>query len=781
MVIDMFKTGVGASVIRKEAADKVTGKAKYTDDFHEVGVMTAALAVSTCAHGIIKSIDTSKALAVPGVRAVLTGTDIDVLCGSVIEDRPPLAHGKVRYYGEPIALVVAETEFHAVRAAALIKAEYEALPVIHSAEQAVQKDAALVHEELGSYVKPVEDVYPEPNTNICDREKIRKGDIVKGFFESDVVVEAKFDLPQADHVAMETRAAQASISADGTVYLRTASQGPHEVKKILSKLFSLDEGKVIVETPLVGGGFGGKAAVQLEVLAYLASRAVGGRKVRIINTRENDMAASPCKMGLHAYMRMGVSRDGSIQAAEMIYLLDCGAYADIAPRLAKSIAADCTGPYHIDNVSCDSVCVYTNHPYVTSFRGFSHSCYTFCVERMMDKLAKAVQLDPAVFRARNLVKPGQTTPTQVKLTESLLGDLPACLDKLKQLVNWEEGIRIDVGGNKIRAKGLSCFWKTSNSPTDAVSGAFISFNPDGTVNLNVGCVEIGPAQKTTMAQLLSEALNMDIDRIHVNMDVNTRYSPRHWKTVASMTTFMLGNAILQAADDIIRQLKNLAATVMKCTPEELDIADGRVFLKSDPAMHHVFKDLAHGYQFDNGNSVGGQLLGSGSYIMGDLNYLDKDTGKGKSGPYWTVGAQCVEIEYDTKEHNYRFIKAATVLDAGKVVNPAMAAAVVRGGMNMGLGQASREYFEYDPAGKVLDTSLRTYKVMHFGETPDFLVEFVETPNLSGPYGVRGIGEHGTIGIPAALANALSASAGVEMDALPLIPENIWLAVTGGEV
>jgi CO/xanthine dehydrogenase Mo-binding subunit len=239
----------------------------------------------------------------------------------------------------------------------------------------------------------------------------------------------------------------------------------------------------------------------------------------------------------------------------MTFLIETGAYADIGPRLTKAVIADCTGPYNIDNVSCDGLCVYTNHPYATSFRSFSHASLTFCVERTLDKLAKALGLDPAELRRKNVLVPDQTSPTQVKITRSNLGDLGACIDRLKTLVSWGEGDRLDIGGNKVRAKGIACFWKTSNSPTDAVSGALINFNPDGSANLNVGCVEIGPMMKTTAAQILSEALKMDINRIHVNMDVNTAYSPRHWKTVASMTTFMLGRAVCEAAEDVTRQLK----------------------------------------------------------------------------------------------------------------------------------------------------------------------------------------------------------------------------------
>ncbi|MGE4485702.1 MAG: xanthine dehydrogenase family protein molybdopterin-binding subunit [Oscillospiraceae bacterium] len=775
----MPKTGIGISVIRKEACDKVTGDAKYTNDYISVGTLTAKMVAATCAHAEIQEIDTSEASALPGVRAVLTGDSFPVLCGPLLEDMPPLARGRVRYYGEPVSLVVADSEFAAAMAASLIKIKYKPLPVLSSPQTAIEPGVVILHENNGNYKAVVEDVYPEPGTNICDRKQIRKGDIAKGFAESDIVMKASFSLPKSDHIAMETRTAQAKISADGTVFIRSSSQAPHGIKKLVSRVFGIEEGKVIVEVPLVGGGFGGKAPVQLELLAYMASKAVGGRAVRIVNSREDDIVSSPCRMGLEATVKLGAAKDGKLKAAEMTFLVDTGAYSDIGPRLAKAIAVDCTGPYNIENVSCDCLCVYTNNPYATSYRGFGHASHAFCVERMLDKLAHALRMDPAEIRIINSLMPNQLTPTQVKVTASNLGNLPSCIDQLKALINWDEGTRIDMGGNKIRAKGIACFWKTSDSPTDAVSGTFISFNTDGSINLNCGCVEYGPGMKTTLAQILSEKLNMDIDHIHVNMDVNTKYSPKHWKTVASMTTYMAGRAVLRAAEDVIKQLKSLAAVVLKYPPEDLEIEDEKVFLKSDPSIFLPFKALVHGHQYQSGNSVEGQILGRGSFIMGDLNYLDRETGKGKAGPYWTVGAQAVEVEFDTKEYTYRLLRAATVIDAGKVINPAMAEALVKGGMCMGLGLGSREYFQYGSGGNVLDTSLRTYKVMHFGETPGYLVGFVETPEVDAPYGARGIAEHGIIGIPAALGNALSAASRAELDELPLLPETIWRIKTGG--
>ena len=758
---------------------KVTGQAKYSDDFISNGILSVCMVTSTYAHAEIKNIKTDEAAALSGVKAILTGSDFSILCGPLIEDRPPLAREKVRYYGEPIALVVADSEFTASKAAALIQVEYSPLTVINSPSEALNKNAPILHEQMILYHLTNQDIYPELSTNVCDRKKVRKGDIESGFADSDIILESTFKLPQSDHIAMETRAVHARIDADGTVFIKTSSQAPFSVKKIISRIFNIDQGKIIVEVPFVGGGFGGKASIQLEILAYMASKAVGGKEVKIINSRENDIVSSPCRMGLEASIKLGATKGGMLQAVKMTYLLDTGAYSDIGPTLIKAIIVDCTGPYNISNVWCDALCVYTNHPYVTSFRGFSHASSAFCIERMMDKLAHALQMDPAELRAKNALLPENTSPTQVKITSSNFGNLTACIDQLRTLINWDEGTQIEAGENKIRVKGMACFWKTSNSPPDAISGVFLTFNTDGTINLNCGCVEYGPSMKTTAAQILSEKLKMDIDHIYVNMDVNTKYSPEHWKTVASMTTYMVGRAVLRAAEDVIKQLKSLASVVLKCPPEDFEVKNEKVYVRHDPSLFLTFKDLAHGYQYPNGNSVEGQILGRGSFIMGDLNLLDQETGAGKSGPYWTVGAQAVEVEYDKKEYTYRFVKAVTVLDAGKVLNPKMAEGLVKGGMCMGLGLGSREAFSYDKDGRVLDTSLRTYKVMHFGETPQYLVEFVETPQIDAPYQARGIAEHGVIGIPAALANALSLAAQVKLDELPLTPETIWRIKTGG--
>ncbi len=769
---------IGKDAIRKDAWEKISGRATYTADVSSPGLLHGVLVTSTCAHGNIKSIDYAEASKMPGVKTILIGASYSILTGSVLKDRPPLAIGKVRYYGEPVALVVAHSAAEAKAAAAKVKVYYEELPTVNSPSEAIKPDSPLVHEYLYQYVKVIPEVYPEANSNIVHHTKIRKGDMNQGWSDSEIIVEGTFSLPMADHIAMETRCARAEILPDQQIIIHTASQGPFPVRKLISEHFAVDLGKVVVHVPLVGGAYGGKAPVDLEYLAVMASRAVGGQPVIVANTREQDIASSPCKLSMEAKIKLGAKKDGTLTAGEYTFIVGTGAYADTGPRMANSMAMNCTGPYKLDNVWCDAYCVYTNHTYATSFRGFGHTSMTFAVERMMDKVAASLNMDSLELRRINAITPGQSSPTQLMMTASNLGDVPACIDKLKSLIKWEEGQLVDMGGSRIRAKGAACFWKTSNSPTDAIASAVVIFNSDGSVNLEVGAVEIGPATKTTLAQILAERLKIDFNKIHVEMEVDTRTSPHHWKTVASMTTFMVGRAVEEAADDAIRQLLSMAATVMRCSPEDLDLDFGRVYLKDNPNFYTEYADIAHGYKYKNGNTVGSQVIGRGTYVMPHLTPIDRETGKGKPGPYLTPGAQAVEVELNTADYTYRIIKAATVLDAGKVLNPKAARGVVMGGMSMGLGLATRESFIYDQEQKLQTTSLRTYKVLRIGEQPEYLVDWVETPNAIGPYGARGLAEHGILGIHAALTNALSKASGVELDQLPIYPELIWKKVEG---
>ncbi|RFB13381.1 xanthine dehydrogenase family protein molybdopterin-binding subunit [Bacillus sp. HNG] len=763
---------IGKSVIRKEAFDKVTGRAMYTADEQSVQTLHVKMKTSPYGHAKIVSIDDTLAKNIPGVKAIILGRRDFPLTGEEIRDRPPIAVETVRYYGEPVALVVADRPKIAKKAAELIDVKYELLPVINHPSEALKEDSPIIHPNLADY-EIIGTAYPTPNSNISNTTKIRKGNMNLGWNQSEVIVEGTYKFSPSSHAAMETRSATAEIKPDGYVYITTSSQAPFMVKKLLSIYFNIEVGKIVVETPFVGGGYGGKAPVQWEILAYLASKAVGGRRVQLTYTRKEDLTTAPCHVGLEAKVRIGCTKEGSIKAAEMVYLFDGGAYSDKAIDVSRAGGVDCTGPYHIENVWCNSLCVYTNHPYGSPFRGFGHSEVLFAFERTMDKLSKELGMDPLELRKKNAILPGHTTPTQVVLNRSNVGNLPACIDRLKELINWDQGQIEEVNERKIRVKGIACSWKTSTIDTDASSGVILTFNPDGSINLMSGVVEIGTGTKTVLAQILAERLKLSIDKIHVRMKIDTQTTPEHWKTVASRGTFMGGRAVLEAAEDVIRQIKDIAACVLRTSTEDLEVANGKVFLRDDPKVSLDFKEVVYGYKFPNGNTIGGQIIGRGNYVIRRMTKLDPNTGAGQPGPEWTVAAHAVEVEYDKRDFTYQLKKAVTVVDIGTVLNHKAAVGQVMGAMSMGLAYAGRETFIFDHLGRITNPQLRTYRPIHYGENPDYLVDFVTTPQIDAPYGARGVGEHGLLGMPAALANSLTLAAGVELNELPVTPELIW--------
>jgi CO/xanthine dehydrogenase Mo-binding subunit len=763
-------------MIRQDAWLKVEGKAHYNDDGYPISCLQARLLTSAFAHAQILSIDVSGAYAVPGVRAVITGRDSVILTGSILQDMPILAAEKTRYFGEPIGIVVADEEWQAAQAVKNIKVEYQPLPVVNTIEDALRSYPTLVHPNLIQYVHTVPDVYPEENSNIANRVKIRKGYMTQGWEDSAVVVEAEYHIPQANHAFMETRNARAQILPNGQVLIHTANQAPHATRSLLAKYLNLSENNIIVEVPFVGGAYGGKINPHTELLAYIASRAAGGQEVRVALTREESFFSTACKIGAKAIIKLGANKAGKLQALQADYYIDTGAYCDSTPIMTKAIAVSCSGAYHIPHIQCDSLCVYTNHVFTTSFRGFGHGVSTFAIERTMEKLAEKMGMDPSQLRLLNVLREGNDSSTRVPLTKSNIGDITTCINRLKEIMEWNKGVCTEVSENIIRAKGMACFSKTSTTPTDASSSAIITFCSNGSINLNCSVIECGQGMTTSLPIILAQRLKVSPDKITINLNVNTHSHPAHWKTAASMSTYMAGNAILSAAEDAINQLKTNAAIALKCTPDDIEIDNERAFLKENPSKYLGFKDIASGVKDSNGNASGGPVIGRGHFIMKHLSGLNKDTGEGQPGPHWTVGAQAVEAEYDKTEHTFRLVRAVTVIDAGHVIYPEGATGQILGAMNFGLSNTTREINAYAPNGELKTTSFRTYKVMHYAENPSYIVEFVETPNINGPFGARGLGEHGLLGMPPALANALGKAANVQLDALPITNEALWYAV-----
>lgn len=770
---------IGTSLPRKDGLDKVHGRVRYTDDEHPPGMLYAAMLTSPHAHAKIISIDCSEARHAPGVRAVVTGEDYAIRLGLYLGDKFPIARGRVRYHAEVVAAVVADSEAEALAAIRLIQVQYEPLPLVRTPKEALREDAPILHEEMADYAH-IDAILPEPGSNVANRTKIRKGDVEQGFQEADVVIEEDFSLPPGDHVAMEPRVAIAEILADGQVIIRSATQAPFGVRSLMSIFFGIPTGKLTIIAPRLGGGFGGKAGIQLEGLAYLLSKSVGGRPVRVANSREQDLCSSPGRMGLQATVKLGATQDGKLTAADLLFLFDSGAYADYAVNISRAAAIACTGPYRVPNVRCDSLCLYTNHPFATAFRGFGHIELCFAIERAMDLLAEKLGIDPLELRLINAIQAGDTTPTNSVLDENT-GDLQECLRRTAELIDWQVGPRITVSDTKVRAKGIGCLWKAPAIPPNTDAGAILTFNEDGSVNLNCGTLEIGQGTHTGLAQLVAERLQCEPAQVHVTWEVVTDRSPHDWATAASRSLFMAGRAALEAADDALRQIKQIAAIPLRVPADDLEVADGRVFLPDEPEIGLPLSEVVLGYVYPNGNSIVGQVIGCGKYITRRLSGIDPESGEGHPALEWTLGAQAFEVELDLSDGAYRIVKATCCMDVGKVVNPQLARGQITGGMGMGIGYTVAEGFCFDSRERVVNGVLRDFKIPRFGEVPEFSIEFLETPQRDGPYGLRGLGEQGIVGVPGALANALSRAAGCALNDLPLTPERIWRRMlTGGE-
>ncbi len=762
---------LGVSYRRKDGPEKVHGRIRYTDDSRVAGMLFAAVKRSSYAHARITAIDIEEAAAIPGVRGVFTGEDFSVRVGLYLGDKTVLAKERVRYYGEPVAAVVADSERIAEQAVRAITVSYEQLPIISSPRAALAADAPILHPEMDEYAH-IPAIFPEPGTNVGHRTTIRKGDPDGGFAAAAVTVEGHYEFPPGDHVAMEPRIAIAEVTPDGQIIVRTSSQSPYGVRSIMSATFGISPGKITVIAPAVGGGFGGKAGIQLEPLAYLLSRSLGGRPVRLANTREQDLVSSPGAPGLQSRVKLGAKADGTLVAADIEFLFDSGGYADYAVNVARAAGYSCTGPYRIPNVTADSLSVYTNHPFATAYRGFGHIEMSYSIERTIDLLAEKAGIDPVEIRLRNAIRAGDSTPSQ-NVLDANTGDLDACIRRAADAIEWSGPEPIPHGEEVYRAKGVAAFWKAPAIPTFTDAAAVITFNEDASVNVVTGAVEIGQGIFTGIAQIVAERLGIDLDSVHPVMETSTDRSMHDWTTAASRTLFMVGRAVLAAVDDATRQIREVAAQPLRCPPDDLTVADGRVFLTDDPEVGLPLSAVVTGYVYENGNAIGGPIVGRGSYIARHLSNLDPTTGKGRPALEWTLGAEAVEVEVDRQTGKYRVLRAACAMDVGRVINPQLARGQVTGAIAMGIGYSTREAFAFDSRGRVLNEKLRDFKILRYGEHPEYIVDFIETPQKDGPYNARGLGEQGLIGIPGALAAAVSRAAGGQINTLPLTPELIW--------
>jgi len=772
---------VGGNHPRPDAYDKVTGEAQYVHDMALPGMLHARIRTSPHASARIVSIDVSRAAALPGVYVVLTGAELDHQLGLYMADKRILARSVVRYQGDPVVAVAAQTEAIAAHACDLVQVEYEPLVPVLDPEAAISEGAPLVHPDLHTYSHMKGVFFPVPHSNIAHHQKIRKGDVERGFAESDCVFDNSFDNPPVQHVPLETHAVIARALTRGRMDVITSAQSPFTVRNILAHTFGVPHNNVRVRIPCVGGGFGGKAGIHLEPLAYMLSSRAGGRPVKIVATREEEFNTLPSRQGLKTRIKTGVTREGKLVAIKVQYLWDAGAHADYGVNVGRAAATAGAGPYSVPHCHVDSLVVYTNKVFGTAFRGFGHLEVMWGVERNLDIIAHQLRIDPHEMRQRNFLRPGDTTITGEVFTENH-GRPDLCLEQVAGAIGYatrpgrgQTPTRVPAG--KVRGYGIASLHKAPAMPVFTSCSCVIHFNEDASVRVLISGVDYGQGTYTALAGIAAQELSIPVEKVLVTFDQDTGTQPYDWQTVASRFAFMGGNAVIQAARDCLDQLRQTAAQVLHSPVDDLVCDNETIYVRHNPHQRLSYRQLALGYTFDDGNSIGGPIIGRGRYIAQGLTHLDPQTGQGKAAINWTYGAHGVVLEVDTETGDIEVVHIASSFDAGKVLHAGMCRTQVEGGVMQGLGSSLIEGFKFDEQGRLLNPSFVDYKIPTVKDMPRQMSQFfVETPQLDGPHGARGIGEHPMIAVPSAIGNALFDALGIQFHQLPLTPERVYLTI-----
>lgn len=765
---------VGKSVPRNDVLEKVTGAATYTDDVQfGPGLLYCRVVRSPHPHALIKKIDASKALKLPGVKGIVTGADYDELIGLYLKDRNIFAREKVRFIGEPVAAIVATSEQTAEKAVGLVEVEYELLQPVLDPVFGASAEAPLIHPDLGKYEHP-NFIFPEPGTNIANHFKIKKGDVEATWPQCAAVVEHTFHIPQVQHVPIEPHIAVAKAEENGQVTLWASTQSPFAQRALLAKSLHISESDFRVIAPLIGGGFGCKAGVTMESVPVACALKFKGHPIKLLLTREEEFYTNFVRQGLVITVKVGCDQDGNLLALKNTMYWDGGAYTEYGVNVTRAGGYSSTGPYDVPNVQTDSICVYTNHPVGGAYRGFGMAELHTGIDQAMDMLAAKIGMDPVEFHKRNCVQGGDVLATGMTIHDV---GVKECIEKVAQALDWGTKETPSAPG-KLRGKGIALAWKAPAMPPNAGSSALVKMNSDGTVTVGVGGQEIGQGTFTAMAQIAAEALGVPYEAVKVSGPIDTRYSPYEWQTVASRLTWSMGNAVRNAALDARKKILDIVAEAWNEKPENLDIKDGYVISYKSEESVSIKDIVVYGLPKPNDQGwIGGPVVGSGSFMPTYVTGLDAETGQGdRAVVHYTTGAEGVEIEIDTATGRIDVLRAACAFDVGKAINPEMVRQQMEGGFIQGLSSALYEEMKL-VNGVTRNPSFVDYRIATAIDVPEKIDTFIiEHAQDDGPFGARGIGEHPLVPTIAAVAAAIYDATGIRVTDPPFSAEKVYLAL-----
>ncbi|HEY3302065.1 MAG TPA: xanthine dehydrogenase family protein molybdopterin-binding subunit [Candidatus Binatia bacterium] len=723
---------VGQSVARVDGVEKVTGRAKFTGDLVIPGMLHGKILRSPFPHARIRSIDASQAEALPGVAAVLTARDISDT-KPFYSGRPVIAIDKVRYVGEPVAAVAADTLRAAEEALALIQVEYEELPPAVGLDAALAEGAPLVHDDAAG--------------NICGHERVEKGNVDRGFAESDEVFENTFTFPMVYHYALEPHSVIADFNDEG-ITVWSSAQHPFQVRGDIAKIYGLHPTKVRMVIPFLGGGFGSKSYTKFEPLVVALARKARA-PVRICNSVTESMLTVR-RHGARVKLKTGVRRDGTLVARAAEIYLDTGGYADNGPAVAIRAATRVLGPYRIPHIRTDAYAVYTNSGSAGSFRAIGAPQTIFASESQMDMIAARLGIDPGELRLKNFLKKGEELRPKLRGMDA---NLAANLKTLVRASGWKK--RAKSKGRA--AMGLAC--GATNAGATPISVAMVRLQPDGSLLAFAGSTEMGQGVRTVLSQIIAEELNLPLDAIRIG-GADTKVTPYDASTGSSRSTTLMGTAIQRAARELKNQLLKIGAEALRVKPAQVQMVDGTMICGE---MRITFREALE-RRF---GGSGGELIGHGDVgpeITGSLPV------------FWEIGMGTAELAVDQETGQIAIKRYVSVADVGKAIHPEGCVGQEEGAAMMGIGHTLFEQMIYE-GGQLVNSNLIDYRVPRFSDVPrEFETVLVENEDGPGPHGARGMGEGGLVSVAPAIANALARGYGLRINDLPLTPERVWRAL-----
>ncbi len=783
---------VGQRLPKLDAPDKATGRTVYGHDVRLPGMLHGRILYSRYPYAHVVRLDVSRALKLPGVKAVVTAADNPRVGAGLApaqfgygKDNTPLKGDVVRSVRDEVAAVAAIDPDIAEEALELIEVEYEPLPALFDAAEALKAGAPLIHPER-------ERPPSGGGSNLFQKYQYAHGELAAGERDSAVVVEADFDLPYVAHAAMETSVVVAEFDQRGHLTLYSTTQIPFLLQRDLSEALGLEGSQIRIIQTAIGGAFGrGLDIYPYEPIAALLARKAG-KPVRVSFSRHEEFLAAPMRQPAKIHARAGAKRDGAITFRDVYALLDIGAYVSwgsVTPLVMMETTASL---YRVPHVRFTADCVYTNNPITGAVRGYGNPQSTFFVETLMDRLAAALDLDPVEFRVRNANRPNEETPQGLKITSC---GLKECLEAVAARADvgsgkWEVGSgKWEARGRKREGRGLTSdfppptshlkrgigFASTLNVGGGARiyrsdgCGATVKVDDFGHVSLVTGSTEIGQGSETVLAQIVADVLGVKVEDITV-LNSDTDVKPWDVGVHASRTTFIAGNAAHLAALEARRQIFETAAEMLKVSAEDLTARAGHVIETRHGASVSLSK-VARARHFREGGTV---ILGEGWYDP-PTKLVDKDTYKGNISATYGFGAQMAEVEVDTETGKVRVLRLVCANDVGRAINPMAVEGQIEGGAQMGLGYALTEEVIVTE-GRVLNPDFLDYRLFTAADMPEIEAIIVETDDPQGPFGAKGVGEMGGTPTAAAIANAIYDAVGVRLTTLPMTPERVLKAL-----